>query len=219
MKQLTLFISILALTASFSSCVKETGTQTAQLSYSFGATNLTAPLSGNRNITWTAMTVNISKVQITARLAGKEVALESNNLFSINPLQPDVLLGTTPIAAGIYENVRFKLTMAESASNPPFLLTGTFTEESGTKVPVIVQLNQSKLFTLEAAKFEIIKGSHVAKVNFQLNNLVSGLTGSDFGQTTRSGSDNTILVNSTTNRALFEKLSMRLANISSVTVN
>jgi hypothetical protein len=228
MKKLTLLISILALT--FTACVKESGTQTTQLGYTFGATNLAAsvatadagavaaPLS-NRSITWTSMTVNISLIQVSAKLAGKEVSLESKDLFSINPLQPGVVLGTVAIAAGVYENVRFKLTMAESATNPPLTLNGTYTEESGTKIPISVQLNQSKLLTIEMAKFEIIKGTHLAKVNFELNNLVKGLNPSDFGQTTRTGTNNAIVVNSTTNRALYEKLSIRLANIGSVTVN
>ncbi len=230
MKKLTALIFMLAIALTFNSCVKEAGPQTAQLSYSFGASNLAASLATadagtpvspltNRSITWTSMTVNISKIEVSAKLAGKEVNLESKDIFAVNPLKADSLVGTVPVASGIYENVRFKLTMAESATNPPFLLNGTYTEESGTKVPIFVQLNQSRLITIEMAKFEITKGTHRAKINFQLNDLVKGLTMSDFGQTTRSGSNNTIVVNSTTNRALFEKLSVRLANIGSVTVN
>jgi hypothetical protein len=229
MKRLTLIISILAI--SFAACVKEAGTASSQLSYSFGATNLSASLSNttasgavvsplsNGSISWSGMTVNISKIDVTAKLAGKEVALESKDILAINPLKPDQLLGTVPIDAGVYENVKFKLTMAESASNPPFLLNGTYTEASGTKIPVEIQLNQSQLFTLEVPKFEVIKGARIAKITFQLNELVKGLTASDFGQTTRTGSNNTILVTSKINRALYEKLSIRLANISSVTVN
>lgn len=222
-------LAFLAIALAFTACVKESGIQTTQLSYSFSATNLAAsvatadagtvaaPLS-NRSITWTSMTINISKIEVSAKLAGKEVNLESKDIFSVNPLQPDVLVGTVPVESGVYENVRFKLTMAESATNPPLLLSGTYTEESGTKIPISVQLNQSKLLTIEMPKFEITKGTHLAKINFELNNLVKGLNPSDFGQTTRTGSNNAIVVNSTTNRALFEKLSIRLATIGSVTV-
>lgn len=230
MKKLSLYLAIFTIALTFNACVKESGIQTSQLSYSFGATNLAASLAGtdggaivnpltNRSITWTSMTVNISKIELSAKLAGKEVNLLSKDMFSINPLKPDSLAGTISIASGVYENVRFKLTMAESATNPPLLLSGTFTEELGTKIPVVVQLNQSRLITIEMPRFEITKGTHLAKINFQLNDLVKGLTYSDFGQTTRSGGINTIVVNSTTNRALFEKLSVRLANIGKVTVN
>nr|MBC7612193.1 hypothetical protein [Pseudopedobacter sp.] len=47
---------------------------------------------------------------------------------------------------------------------------------------------------------------------------MKGLTATDFGQTTRSGTNNTISINATTNRPLFEKLLTRLPNALSVEI-
>jgi hypothetical protein len=83
---------------------------------------------------------------------------------------------------------------------------------------VIVTLNSAQSFIKEASRIEVSTGTYVAKVKLELNAMVKGLMASDFGQTTRTGVNNTILVNSTTNRALFEKLSARIVNTISVSV-
>ncbi|MNK39927.1 hypothetical protein D3C87_585500 [compost metagenome] len=98
------------------------------------------------------------------------------------------------------------------------MLTGTYIEASGTRIPVIVQLNMTQLIKLEAPKIEISKGKYVARVTVELNGLVKDLTASDFGQTARTAPNNTILVTNTINRPLFEKLASRLPSILSLSM-
>ena len=209
----------------FAGCTKESTTADTSLKYSFSAINLsstlgtTASASGvvvsagtNGSINWTGASINVSKLEFNASHAGTTVSVEQKNFNSVNALKPDSLAGKVSLTSGVYEKIQFKLTMAESATNPPLILTGTYVEASGTKIPVVVQLNQSQLINLEIARLEVDKGTYIAKVTLELNALVKGLVASDFGATTRTGTNNTIFINSTTNRALYEKLSARLAS-------
>jgi hypothetical protein len=107
--------------------------------------------------------------------------------------------------------------MTESATLAPFILNGTYIEVSGTKIPVIVQFNRSQLAEFEVQRFEVAtSGQYVAKVVFEMNNLVKGLTASDFGQTTRTAPNNTILISSTINKPLWDKLVAKLSTSASV---
>jgi hypothetical protein len=229
MKKSLLKLSLIALL--FTSCTKDEATTDTSLKYSFHAINLSSTLSTtasasgvvvtagtNGSVNWTGVSVNVNKIEFSASHAGTTTSVELKNLNSVNALKPDSLSGKIALTSGVYEKLQFKLTMAESATNPPFILTGTYTEASGTKIPVIVQLNQSQLINLEAARIEVAKGTYIAKVTFELNALVKGLVASDFGQTVRVGADNKIVVNSTTNRALYEKLTARLNSVASISI-
>lgn len=232
MKKLYFTTSIICLFTLFMGCTKDDATATdTQLSYSFNAINLNASLSTNASasgaivvagtngsINWTNASVNISKLEFSATQAGKAISLESKNLFAINALKPDSLSGTVSLVSGVYENNEFKISINESTTNPPLVLTGTYIEASGTRIPVVVQLNVTQLIKLEAPKIEISKGKYVARVTVELNGLLKGLTANDFGQTTRTAPNNTILVTNTINRALFEKLALKLPSILSLSM-
>ncbi len=230
-KVLSINFSILILLL-ISSCTKDEATTDNSLKYSFQATNLnstlgaTAAASGvvvaagtNGSINWTGINVNVNKLEFSATHAGTVIALEQKNFSSVNALKPDSLAGKVSLTTGVYEKIQFKLTLTESATNPPLILNGTYIEASGTKIPVVVQLNQSQVINLEAARLEVTKGTYVAKVTLSLNELVKGLVASDFGQTTRTGSNNTIVVNATTNRALYEKLTARFAAVANISIS
>ncbi len=229
MKNSLLFAAYLSLFFFTLGCKKD-GEKDATLSYSFSAINMSASLSTtasasgvvvaagtNGSINWTSTSFNISSASFSANRAGTTIALESKNINLVNALKPDSLSGKVTIAAGVYEAIKFKLTMTESATVPPMLLNGTYTEASGTKIPVILQINRSQLADFEAQRFEVVDGGqYVAKVVFEMNNLIKGLTASDFGLTTRTGSNNAILISSTINRPLWEKLVSKLSTSASV---
>jgi len=109
--------------------------------------------------------------------------------------------------------------MNESNVNPPVILNGTYIESSGTKIPVVVTLNSVMSFVKEAQRIEVTSGKYIAKVTIELNALVKGLTAADFGQTTRTGANNTIVVSYTSNKALYDKLKARFPNTISVNVS
>lgn len=213
----------------FTNCTKKEVAADTKLSYSFSANNLNASLSSNAtasgtvvapgtngSINWTTASVNIAKVEFSATKAGTPVSLESKNLYLVNALKPDSLSGTVSLVSGVYEHNLFNLTMNSSTTNPPLLLTGTYIEASGTKIPVRFEMNQPQLIKLEAARVEVTSGTYLAKVTIQLNALVTGLTASDFGQTTRTGANNMIVISNTINKTLYDKLITRFTSTLSV---
>ncbi|WP_199138516.1 hypothetical protein [Pedobacter sp. ASV12] len=225
MKKLAFLTVVLWIALFATSCNKENTTAKANLSYSFGVSNLyaslgsTAATSGmpvaqgtNGSINWTSMSLNIAKIVFKASHAGSNVAFESMNFNAINPLQVGIVKGTVAIPAGVYENVKFNLSLAENAAVPTFTLNGTYIEASGTQIPVSVQFTQSQALDFEAKRIEVVAGDYIANVSIKINQLVTGLTRNDFGQTTRTGNNNAIVVTSTTNRALYEKLMANLAS-------
>lgn len=212
-------------------CTKSSDATDTQLSYSFNAINLNASLTANSgasgaivpagtpgSINWSSAGINISKVEFSATRGGNPISLETKNLYAVNALKPDSLSGTVFLSSGVYEKNEFKITVNESVSNPPLILKGTYIEASGTAIPVIAQLNISQVLKLEAPRIEIKQGKYVARVTIELNGLVKGLVAGDFGQTTRTAPNNTILVSNTVNRALFEKLVLRLPSVLSVSM-
>nr|WP_121272218.1 hypothetical protein [Pedobacter schmidteae] len=230
MKKLYITFLTVGMLALVAACTKDTTSTDTELSYSFNAINLNASLNSNAalsgavvaagtngSINWTKAGINISKIEFSATKGGSAVSLESKNLFA-NALKPDSLTGKLFLTSGVYERNEFKISLSESATNPPVILAGTYIEASGTKIPVIVQVNITQLIKLEAPRIEIAQGKYLAKVTMELNGLVKGLTASDFGQTTRTAPNNTILVTSSTNRALFEKLLLKLPSVLSVSI-
>ncbi|MDQ0639845.1 hypothetical protein QF042_003410 [Pedobacter sp. W3I1] len=229
MKKFYTIASAALLMLLLTNCTKKEVAADTKLSYSFSASNLNASLSSNAtasgtvvapgtngSINWTTASVNIAKVEFSATKAGTPVSLESKNLYMVNALKPDSLSGTVSLVSGVYEHNQFNLTMNSSTTNPPLLLTGTYIEASGTKIPVRFEMNQPQLIKLEATRVEVTSGTYLAKVTIQLNALVTGLTASDFGQTTRTGANNMIVISNTINKTLCDKLITRFTSTLSV---
>ncbi|QIL41409.1 hypothetical protein G7074_20370 [Pedobacter sp. HDW13] len=222
--------SALLVVVLFMGCTKKEVAADTKLSYSFSATNLNASLSSNASasgavvaagtngsINWATASINVAKIEFSATKSGSgAINLETKNLYLVNALKPDSLSGTVAIASGVYEKNQFSLTLTSSVTNPPLLLTGTYIEASGTKIPVRFEMNQSQLIKLEAQRVEVTAGTYLARVTVQLNALVTGLTASDFGQTTRTGTNNMIIISTTINKALYEKLTARFTSTLSV---
>jgi len=215
-----------------SSCVKDGSVADSKIIYTASATNLSSSLKNsgaesgnvvqagtNGSINWTAAKVNISQIQFSTSHLGATSAYNTDNVFIPDALKANLFIGEVPVSSGVYESNRFKLTLKESATNPAILLNGNYIEASGTVIPVELKFNMNQSMVLEKSRIEIASGIYVATVKVALNNLVKGLVASDFGQTTRSGTNNTISVNATLNRALYEKLLLRLPNCLSVEVN
>ncbi|MES3016361.1 MAG: hypothetical protein V4721_01220 [Bacteroidota bacterium] len=218
MKKAILAIFILVSVVSLNSCQKDS-INDGELTYNFKTTNLAAALSStasasgtpvaplsNGSITWKSGTVNIQQIYFGAKKDNTPFAVEFEKLSNIDILKTSTVSGSIAIPTGTYSDIKLRLRLKESATNKPLVLLGTYTEISGTKIPVEIQFNETYELTLNPPQLTIKGDKYDANVTLDLSKLVKNLTASDFGQTVRSGSDNMILVNSTKNVALFEKL-------------
>ncbi|MGB4400940.1 MAG: hypothetical protein WBJ10_16320 [Daejeonella sp.] len=188
--------------------------KTSNLSASLGATgsasgNPVAPLS-NGSITWNSGTVNIQQIYFGAKKDNTPFAVEFEKLSNIDILKTTTVSGSVPLPTGTYSDIKLRLRLKESVAYKPLVVRGTFTEVSGTKIPVEIQFNETYELTLHPPQLTMKGEKYDVKVNLDLSKLVKNLTLSDFSQTVRTGTDNLILINNSTNRALFEKLALNV---------
>ncbi len=215
----------------FGSCIKEDGFTDTKLSYSLKATNLSASLKSNAtesglvvvpntkgSINWSSASINLAQADFISLNDGATSTKTVENLFFKNALK-DSISGVLNIKSGSYKNINFLIKIAESKTNTPILIRGNYIEESGTTIPVEVNLNISQSINLQSPDIEITMGSYLAKITVELNNLVKGLTASDFGQTTRTGANNAIIINTETNKLLFAKLLLNLRSCISIDIS
>lgn len=218
MKKALQGIFILIAAVLLSGCQKDS-VNDGELTYNFKTSNLSASLSStasssgspvaplsNGSITWKSGTVNIQQIYFGAKKNDTPFAVEFEKLSNIDILKTSTVSGSITIPTGTYSDIKLRLRLKESATNKPLVLLGTYTEVSGTKIPVEVQFNETYELTLNPPQLTIKGDKYDVNVNLDLSKLAKNLTLSDFGQTVRSGADNMILVSSTKNIQLFEKL-------------
>ena len=230
MRKYSALFTIISFLFLFQSCTKDTGYTDTKLSYSIKTTNLSASLKSNAaesgvvvtpnsngSINWTSASINFDQADFISTREDVKATQTFKNLYFPNALK-DSVSGSLNIFAGLYENISFVLKISESASNTPILIKGNYIEASGTSIPVEVRLNLNQSLTFKNDNVEIKSGTYLAKITVELNNLVKGLTAADFGQTTRTGTNNTIVINATSNSILFGKLLLNLKSCFSLKV-
>lgn len=231
MRNLKAMYLLFALVWAISSCVKDDTNTKGNLKYAVNAINLSStirnsglesgavtPAGSNGSINWTSAKVNISQIAFSTTHLGAKSTFTTENVFIQDALTTNTSMGEVSVSSGVYENNKFTLTLKESANTVPVILNGNYVEASGTIIPVELKFNMNQSFMLEYPRIEISSGTYVANIKLELNNLVKGLIASDFGQTTRSDTNNAISISSVNNRGLFEKLLIRLPNCLSMNV-
>lgn len=223
-------LALLCVLVLFGSCQKD-ATGDGQLSYVFKPTNLAASLgttasasglvvaaNSNGSMTWTSGTLNIQKIEFSAKRGLTTASAEYNNLTNIDILNTGTISGNVSLPTGTYDNIELKLRLVQSNTNIPLVLKGTYTETSGTKIPVEVQFNEAYELKLNPPQLVIQGDKYTANVTLDLTRMVKDLTASDFGQTTRTQPNNTILVTSSINPVLYAKLKANLLLVPTVSI-
>ncbi|HCN83015.1 MAG TPA: hypothetical protein DIT07_05255 [Sphingobacteriaceae bacterium] len=202
-----------------------------QLSYVFKPTNLAASVgtttaasglvvaaNSNGSMTWTSGTLNVQKVQLSAKKDQVATSFEYSNLTNIDILNTGTVSGSVSLPDGTYDAIEIKLNLVQSNTNVPLVLKGTYTETSGTKIPVEVQFNEAYDLKLNPPQLVIKGDKYTANVTLDLTKMMTGLVANDLGQTTRTQPNNTILVTSSINAALYAKLKANLLLVPSVLI-
>ena len=193
-----------------------------ELSYYFNPINLSASVSATASesgkivpalskgsITWISGSFNIQKLTLTARKNQSDFKVEYKDLYNMS-VQEMTNAGSIALPAGSYTNAELTINLVQSATNVPVSLKGIFTDAQGNSVPVEMQFNYTYEMKGKLEDVTIKGDKYKATVQVALNNLVSGLTASDFTQATRSGADNAVVISTTSNTTLFVKLIQNL---------
>ncbi len=218
MKSFTFGASLLLCVSTiFSSCQKDTATD-GQLTYSFKTINLSSSVASsttmsgvtvaagsNNSINWTSGTLNIQKAELDAKKEAVAVSYEYKNLTTVDLLSAGIVTGSIAIPMGTYSDVEVKLSLANSAANPPLTLKGIYTDGAGVKTNIQFVYNEALDLKMAGQKFVIASADkYVANVTLELNSLVKTVETPNLTAATRTNGE--IVINATTNRSLYDKI-------------
>jgi hypothetical protein len=172
------------------------------------------PPLGTAAITWTSGIANISKFQFEAKKNGKAIELNSSGNIHVDLFALNATLTSLAIDTGTYKEIELRIVLAKSTSADfPFVLKGTYTTKAGTNSPVEFDFNDDATIKAQAENL-VVDGTKnlAASFSVHLAKLLATITAAEVDATTRT--NNTILINSTINANLYNKIIAALTTCS-----
>lgn len=221
---LPLIATVLFATMINTSCKKSDSTTSPEISFAINtdnsvsttsnAVNATNALSaitiGTANVTVTSGVANIAAFKLEAKKNNVKTEITTTNLMNVDLFALGQSLGSTKIDTGTYKEIEVKVLLVKSATTAlPLVLKGYFTTKAGTQVPLEFDFNDNAILKAEASNVHVDGTKDlVTTVNLHVNKLFGNITSAEVDQTTRT--NGTILISSTVNAALYNKI---LANV------
>ncbi len=206
-----------------SSCSKENSTGDGKLSYKVKPANFTASVgpavagsglvvavNSNSSLTWTSGNLNVSEIDFEAESKSAKIEYELKQAFNVDLFNLSPVLGSITLPDATYEEVELKLVLKKSAtSNIPLTLKGSYTDGSGTKIPVEFYFNEDFEAEVEAENI-IVSGTndYLGLINVQLNKFLTNVISADLSGAAKT--NGVIVISSTSNMELYAKLKANL---------
>lgn len=206
-----------------SSCTKENSTGDGKLSYKVKPANFTASVgptvagsglivavNSNSSLTWTSGNVNVSEIDFEAESKSAKIEYELKQAFNVDLFNLSPVLGSINLPDATYEEVELKLVLRKSStSNIPLTLKGSYTDGSGTKIPVEFYFNEDFEVEVEAENI-IVSGTndYLGLINVQLNKFLTNIVSADLSGAAKT--NGVIVISSTSNMELYAKLKANL---------
>lgn len=166
----------------------------------------------NASVTFTSGVANIAAFKLEAKRNNMKIEITTKNLTNVDLFGLNQLLATVPIDTGTYKEIEIKAVLAKTTTtNLPLVLKGYFTTKGGTQVPLEFNFNDNAVLRAEVENIHLDGKKDLATtISLHLNKLLANITAADIDHTTRI--NNTILISSTVNVDLYNKI---LANLAS----
>jgi hypothetical protein len=206
-----------------SSCTKDNSTGDGKLSYKVKPSNFTASIgptasgsgltiaiNSNSSLTWTSGNINVSEIDFEAESKNAEIEYELKQAFNVDLFNLSPALGSITLPDATYEEVELKLVLKKSAtSNIPLTLKGSYTDGSGTKIPVEFYFNEDFEVEVEAENI-VVSGTndYLGLINVQLNKFLTNVISADLSGAAKT--NGVIVISSTSNMELYAKLKANL---------
>ena len=203
----------------FTSCKKDSAKSSSSLRVKIHASNKTFSLLKAGSLTpgfaWDTCYMNVSKVELEAEKKENESSQDSTNiefewkgskkvdLFGINSL-----IGDISLQPGVYDEISIEIEAfkSDAGSSPVFYLSGSYTNATEIKIPVVVIVNddiQLKVESKEGTKLNAVN-DYMTMINLNLILLMNGILKSDLDSATRTNGK--IVISSTSNNSLYTKI-------------
>lgn len=172
------------------------------------------PPLGTAGITWTSGIANIARFQLEAKKDGKSVEINTTGVTHVDLFTLNTALTNVQIDAGTYTEIELRIVFEKvTTGDLPFVLKGTYTTKAGTNIPVEFDFNDNLIIKANAENL-IVDGTKNlgASLTVHLAKLLATVTAAEIDATTRT--NNTILITSAINTALYNKIIAALTSCS-----
>lgn len=225
MKKITISIfAILMSVMMLVSCDSSSNDSMADLKYTFN-TNKSGNQAKAKSIESSSTVMAAADVQFTnGYITIREIVFDGDlgdgNSVSITHEQVaeiDVATGnTTPsletvqIPAGTYRSVNLGIELQDVNDEPQMVIEGTFTDSTGTEVPLRFEFNSGEVFEAEAAQAEVTESRMAtAQITFDPVFWFSEVTSEELNNASRNA-DGVIVISETSNAGIFDGVADKL---------
>ena len=226
---LLLFVSVLLLI----SCKKSSDSPSAtSLGVQIQATNksfslLKSATLATPSFTWDTSFINVSKIEFDAEKRESEVSHDSSEMHlewtgpkKIDLFNLNSIVGSMTLQPGIYDEISVKVIAykADAGNSPVFYLSGSYTNSSGTAIPIVIIVNEDFMFKvkLEGSQLDAVN-DYSTLINLNLSKLMANVLISDL--TAASLTNGKIIISSTSNVALYDKINTNVSTCAESEVN
>jgi hypothetical protein len=164
-------------------------------------------------ITFTSGIANVTRFEFEAKKDGVETSVETRNLMNVDLFALNPALVNTVIDTGTYKEIEVRLVLTQSSTSAiPLTLMGTVTPPQGAAIPFEFDFNQDLQIKAEA-KNVVISATQNLKTMFLLhwNMILANISPADVSAATLTNGK--IVVSSTSNAAIFNKIVANLGSI------
>ncbi len=169
-------------------------------------------------VNWTEGSANVSKFEFEAKKGNVKKEIEVKGLNNINLFAIDPSVVKSVIDTGTYREIELKLVLAKTTSTAiPLSLKGTFTATDGTTTPLEINVNDDLTVKVELDNVKIDASTDLkATFVLGLNKVLQGLSIADLSTATKTSGK--VIISSTSNTALLNKVKINLQNIAAAKV-
>ncbi len=207
-----LWIALIFLGISLSSCDKDDGNAKISLKAVTTSSQSTTPLKNvaANELVFTSGHILFREVVFDGDNANTSVSITHEQIASIDYatgiVSPPVII---EVPAGEYSSVYLGIEIQDDGADPTIVTEGTYTNSQGDIIPIRFEFNSGEVFEAEAAKVTINEGADmVAKITFDANFWFGTVTKDELDNATMT--NGIIIISSTSNPDIFDKVAARV---------
>jgi len=181
---------LITLAAGFTSCKKDSSSTSGNSTLGFqvvalnktyslpvSVTGTKSELAGSASLTWDTAQMVISRIKYEAELKNSvthrdsiEISYEWNGPQTVNLLDPTVVLGSYTLTPGFYDEIELNVMgfKKDAGNNPVFYLTGSYTNSTSVKIPIIFKVYEDVMFKTEKDSVDVTADNSVFTSSIQL---------------------------------------------------
>ena len=181
---------LILLAAGFTACKKDSTSTSANSSLEFqvlalnktyslpvSASGTKSALVSSASLTWDTAKMVISRVKYEAELKNSvthrdsiKITYEWKGPQIVNLLDPTAVFGNYTLLPGFYDEIELNVIglKKDAGINPVFYLTGTYTNSTSVKVPIMFKVNEDVMFKTEKDSVNVTADNSVFTSSIQL---------------------------------------------------